>query len=111
MLGTTALIEAIIREAEEQAERKIKKVSLETLISRISKDMGTSRESMTGGGWNRKVTRARAMLAYAWVRYLGRSGHELAKVLGVSPQAIYAASDNIEDTDVISSEDIERWCK
>jgi chromosomal replication initiation ATPase DnaA len=85
-------------------------VSIETLIKRISKDMGISRESMTGGGRNRKVTRARAALAYAWVRYLGRSGYELAKVLGVSPQAIYAASNNIEDTDVISSEDIQRWC-
>jgi hypothetical protein len=45
-----------------------------------------------------------------WVRYLGRSGHELAKVLVVSPQSVYAASSRIEGDKVFKLEDIERWC-
>ncbi len=49
--------------------------------------MGINRESITGGGRSRKISRARAVLAYIWVRYLGRSGNDLAKALGVSPQS------------------------
>ncbi len=111
VLGSSGFIEKIIKEAEKQDEEKNKKVSLDTLISRISKDMGISRESMTGGGRNRKVTRARAALAYVWVRYLGRSGQELAKVLCISPQSVYASSGHIEGTDMIPSEVIEKWCR
>lgn len=111
VLGSSSFIEEIVREAEQQEEGKSKKVSLDTLITRISRDIGMSRGSMTGGGRNRNVTRARAMLAYIWVRHLGRSGHELARTLGVSPQAVYASSSHIEGTDVIRTEDIERWCR
>ena len=70
-------------------------------MSRIATDMGISRESMTGSGRNRKVTRARAVLAYIWMRYLGRSGYELAKALGVTPQALYASSRRVEADNVI----------
>jgi putative transposase len=111
VLGSSSFIEEIIREAEIQEERKSKRVSLDSLMKRISKDMGIDRESMTGGGRNRKVTKARAALSYVWVRYPGRSGHELAKVLAVSPQSVYAASSRIEGDKVITLEDIERWSK
>jgi putative transposase len=111
VLGSSSFIEGIVREAEQQAEGKSRKVSPDTLISRISRDMGISKEALTGGGRNRGVTRARAVLAYIWLRYLGRSGHELGRLLGVSPQSLYTASRNIEGADVIKAEDIKRWCQ
>jgi chromosomal replication initiation ATPase DnaA len=82
-------IEGLLKEAELQEERrtKDKEVGIEPLMDRISKDMGISREAMLGGGRNRKVARARAVLAYIWLRHLGRSGYELAKKLGVSAQS------------------------
>ena len=110
VLGSTSFIEGILKEAEKQEERKSKGVSLDKLMIRISKDMGINREAITGGGRSRKISRARAVLAYIWVRYLGRSGYALAKALGVSPQSIYASSSHIEGDDVIKSQDIERWC-
>ena len=109
VLGSSSFIEEILKEVEIQEEVKSKKVSLKTLISRIAKDMGISREAMTGSGRNREVTKARAVLAYTWVRYLGRSGHELAKEIGVTPQALYASSSRLEDN-AIPSEDLTRWC-
>lgn len=113
VLGSTSFMEGILREAEllEERRTKDKKAGLETLIVRISKDMGISREAIAGGGRNRKVARARAALAYIWLRHLGRSGYELAKTLGVSAQSLYAASSRIEGDDVIKSKDIERWCR
>jgi putative transposase len=110
VLGSTSFIEEIVKEAEQQAEGKNRQVSLDALIGRICGDMGISKESMSGGGRSRAVTRARAVLAYTWVRHLGRSGHELAKALGVTPQALYASSIRVELDNVINSEDLERWC-
>ena len=74
------------------------------------RDMKVSREAMTGGGRNRQVTKARAVLAYVWVRYLGRSGHELGRALCVSPQALYAASSHIEGSDMITAAALKRRC-
>jgi hypothetical protein len=38
-----------------------------------------------------------------WVRYLGRSGYDLAKALGVTPQSLYVASGHTEGDDTIKS--------
>lgn len=46
---------------------------------------------MKGTSRARPLSGARAALAYTWVRYLGRSGRDLALVLKVTPQAVYAA--------------------
>src|SRR4030042_2005314 len=110
VLGSSSFIEEILKEAEKQEEGKVKRVSLKTLMSRIATDMGISRESMTGSGRNRKVTRARAVLAFIWMRYLGRSGYELAKALGMFPTAFYESSSRVAADNVIRPEDLERWC-
>lgn len=110
VLGSTSFIEEIVKEADQQEEGKNRQVSLDALIGRICGDMGISKESISGGGRSLAVTRARAVLAYAWVRHLGRSGHELAKALGVTPQALYASSSRAESANVIHSEDLKRWC-
>jgi putative transposase len=111
VLGSSKFIEEIVSEVEKQQERKSRKVRLETLMGRICKDRGISKEAITGGGRNREVTRARAALAYVWVVYLGRSAYELGRVLGVSPQSLYAASGRIQDAELVTSEAAERWCK
>jgi len=110
VLGSTSFIEEIVKEAEIRGEEKKRQVSLNALIGHICEDMGISRESMSGSGRSRALTRARAVLAYTWVRHLGRSGNELAKALGVTPQALYASSSRIEADNEIRTEDLERWC-
>jgi putative transposase len=111
VLGSTSFIKEIVREAAEREEEKRSSISLGTIMERICMDMGVSKESVTGEGRNRKVTKARAVLAYVWVRHLGRSGHELAKALGVTPQALYASSTRIEAKETIHSQNLARWCK
>ncbi len=111
VLGSSSFIEGMLKEVERQEGKKNKRVTLVILIGRIVKEMGISRESMAGGGRSRKVTGARAALGYAWVRHLGRSGHELAKALGVSPQSVYAASNRLIESNLIDLEDVERWCR
>jgi putative transposase len=111
VLGTTTFIEDIIREAEKETEGRRITVNLSTLMSRIADSMGVSLDSMTGDGRNRRVSRARAVLGYVWVRYLGRSGAELAKALEKTPQAIYGLIGQVERARMVKAEDLERWCK
>ena len=46
-----------------------------------------------------------------YMGYLVRSGYDLAKALGVTPQSLYVASGHIEADDTIKSIDIEQLCK
>jgi biotin operon repressor len=50
------------------------------------------------------VSRARAALCYVWTYYLGQSGRVLARELGVSPQAVYAASSRMEQDGGLDAE-------
>lgn len=111
VLGSTSFIEEIAKEVEQQEVGKNRQVSLDALIGRICADTGIGKGSISGDGRSRAVTRARAFLAYTWIRHLGRSGHELAKKLGVTPQALYASSSRVEGENVIRLGDLERWCK
>lgn len=63
-----------------------------------------------GSGRNRKVMKDMQHWLYARVRYLAGSLREVAKVPGVSPQSVYAASSHGERKNMINLEDIERWC-
>jgi chromosomal replication initiation ATPase DnaA len=109
--GVFSIMDSLVKEVETQEGKKNKRVYLDTLMGRIAKDMGISRKSMAGGGRSRKVTGARAALAYVWGRHLGRSGRELAMALGVSPQSVYAASNRLIESNLIDLEDVERWCR
>jgi hypothetical protein len=53
--------------------------------------MGVRWSAMKGPSRTRPLSQARAVLAYTWMRYLGRSGRVLAQALNVTPQAVYDA--------------------
>jgi hypothetical protein len=111
VLGPSSFVGSILKEAEIQWEGKYRRVDLPTLKKRISDDMGVSLESLTGGGRTLPLSRARAVLSYVWVQYLGRSGRALARELGVSPQAVYAASSRVRCKMEIKPVGLERWCR
>ena len=113
VLGSSTFTERMLKEVETRERGRNKRLSLDALMERIAKGMGISRESMLGGGRSRKVAGARAVLGYAWVRHLGRSGGELAEVLGVSPQSVYAGSNRLTESKQIEIEleAVERWCR
>ena len=81
------------------------------LNKRIAKDMGVSSQVLAGGDRSENVSCARAVLCYVWMHYLGQSGRVLAEELGVSPQAVYAASSRMERDGGLDAEALERWCR
>ncbi|MDL1958600.1 MAG: hypothetical protein LWW99_04380, partial [Deltaproteobacteria bacterium] len=86
-------------------------VELSKLKKRIAKDMGVSSHALSGGGRSENVSRARAALCYVWTYYLGKSGRVLAEELGVSSQAVYAASSRVERDGGLDAKALERWCR
>ncbi len=110
ILGTSSFVEGILEEAEKQEEKKNTHVTMDSLIRNISKDMGINKEIILGRGRNRRAARARSILAYVWIRYLGQNGNQLAKVLGVSPQYVHRVSSQIEQDNAITSKEVEKWC-
>ncbi len=111
ILGSSSFVARVLEEAEAQGRGRYKEIDLTTLIQRICNDMGFSRGLLVGTGRSREVSRARAVVSYVWTRYLGRSGRALAKELGVSPQAVYAAAGRVGRDIKIEAGDLERWCR
>jgi hypothetical protein len=79
-----------------KSEGRYGKIKLSKLKKRIARDMGVSSHALDGRGRSQDVSRASAILCYVWTNYLRQSGRKLARELGVSPQAVYAASSRVE---------------
>ena len=110
VLGSSAFVEALLEKADAQS-RRYRQLELSKLKKRIAKDMGVSSNALSGGGRSEDVSLARAVLCYVWTYYLGQSGRVLARELGVSPQAVYAASSRMERDGGLDAEALERWCQ
>lgn len=110
ILGSSEFVERILQEAEETTQPPGRNVDLATLGKRIARDKGVSWHAIKSAARSRAVSEARAVLAYTWVRYLGRSGRELAHALGITPQAVYAAIARTESKPPSRSR-IDRWTR
>ena len=111
VLGSSAFVEALLEEADAQSKGRCRQIELSKLKRRIAEDMGVSSHALSGGGRSDNVSRARATICYVWTYYLGQSGRVLAKELGVSPQAVYAASSRMERDGGLNEKVMERWCR
>ena len=111
MLGSSEFVEILLEEVDAQSKGRYGQVELSKLKKRIAKDIGVSGHVLAGGDRSENVSRARAVLCYVWMHYLGQSGRVLAEELGVSPQAVYAASFRMERDGGLDAEALERWCQ
>lgn len=110
VLGSSAFVEKLLREAEQRAQREAKNVDISMLGTRICSELGVSWQAVLAGSRARKIATARAMLAYVWVQYLGRKGGELARTLHVVPSMISAGIRRVEENPP-SESDMDRWCR
>lgn len=110
VLGSSEFVEKLLREAEERSLREATTIDLSALGVRICRDMGVSWEVVLGGSRWRKAAKARAVLAYVWVRYLGRSGCQLARSISVSLPTVSVAVRRIEENPPCQS-DMDTWCR
>jgi REP element-mobilizing transposase RayT len=110
ILGSSSFVEKVLQEAQAEAKGRYASVDLPTLERRICEHFGMPARSLRGGGRSKAVSQARAVLCYTWVRYLGRSGRQLARELRVRPAGVYWACRNVEENSKVSVQTMERWC-
>ena len=114
VLGGSEFVEAVLREAELQEQRRERTrrhhLDLATLIARVAKSLGVAPDALVQRGRVTSVLKARHLLAYLWVEYLGRPGSELAQTLNWSRgHASWAARQGARVAEAWRGK-IEGWC-
>jgi putative transposase len=92
VLGGGDFVERLWREVERAQHPQTPRLAIETLVTRVCRQTGTTPEEVAGGGRRAAVTRARDGIAHLWVGRLGQSGRQLAPILGIAPQSVYRAA-------------------
>jgi REP element-mobilizing transposase RayT len=92
ILGDGEFVEQVLKEAEEDQERKNRLVKqgydLETIATRAAESLDVEASDIWAGGKDRKRVKARSLLCYWAVRELGMNMMELSRVLGMSPSGV-----------------------
>jgi putative transposase len=100
ILGSSAFVQSILKEAEKRYLRQLKiRSSGKTITNIIHKEchnLGVSLNELQGGGRRKKVSDARATIAYRATTELGLSGAEIARHLGVTTSSITRAVERME---------------
>jgi putative transposase len=92
ILGGSEFVERVLRESEEEWERKSllrqRGVNLKRLIEKVADHFGTETEDLKSGSKVHSVAQARAVLCYVGVRKLGLTSVSVARELGISPSTV-----------------------
>jgi REP element-mobilizing transposase RayT len=100
ILGSSAFVQSILKEAEKRHLRQLKiRSSGKTLKDIMREECNKehiSVDELQGGGRRAKVSNVRAMVAYRATTELGLSGAEIARHLGVTTSSITRAVERIE---------------
>jgi hypothetical protein len=92
ILGGSEFVEHLRQQVEAQQSARPRGLSLARLCGTVCRQVGIAPTLLPGGTRRPAVSRAREGIAYLWVTRAGRAARPLAPVLGVSPQAVYAAA-------------------
>jgi putative transposase len=100
MLGSSAFVQSILKEAEKRHLRHLKVHpsgrTMSDIIREECQKQHISVDELQGGGRRAKVSNVRAMIAYRATTELGLAGAEIARHLGVTTSSIARAVERIE---------------
>jgi putative transposase len=92
ILGGSAFVERVLRESEEEWEKRAllrkRSINLERLIEKLAGHFGVNTEDLRSASKARAVAKARAVLCLLGTRRLGLTSAFIAKELGISPSAV-----------------------
>jgi putative transposase len=104
VLGRPRFVESLLRKEGRRTDRDNSEIQLDEVIVRVCRDTGITPDELIASNRPRGVTRAREGIAFLWIVYLRRSGHELAARLNVAPSSAYRCAQRGEQSR-------ERWCQ
>jgi DNA-binding CsgD family transcriptional regulator len=92
ILGRSEFVERVLRDSEEEWEKRSllrkKGVNLTWLSEKVSTRFGVDTESLKSASKVPAIAKARAVLCYLGVRKIGLSSVSIAKELGISPSTV-----------------------
>lgn len=95
ILGRSEFVERVLRESEEEWERRSllreRGVDLKWLLEKVASHFGVDTESLKSRSKVPTIAKARAVLCYLGVRKIGLTSASIAAELGVSPSAVSKA--------------------
>ena len=95
ILGGSEFVERVLRESEEEWERRslLRKrgMNLRWLLKKVAGHFGVDTESLESGSKVPTIAKARAVLCYLGVRRIGLTSVSIATELGISPSAVSRA--------------------
>jgi REP element-mobilizing transposase RayT len=92
VLGSSDFVERLRQEAATQEQFRPRGLPLARLLGLVCRRLGIAPTLLQGGSRRPAASRAREGIAYLWVTVWGRSGRQLAAVLGIGPQSVYKAA-------------------
>jgi len=92
VLGGSEFVEQLRQEAEAQQYFRPRGLPLARLLGLVCRHLGIAPTLLQGGSRRPAASRAREGIAYLWLTVWGRSGRQLAAVLGIGPQSVYKAA-------------------
>ena len=92
VLGGSEFVEQLRQEAEAQQYFRPRGLPLARLLGLVCRHLGIAPTLLQGGSRRSAASRAREGIAYLWLTVWGRSGRQLAAVLGIGPQSVYKAA-------------------
>ena len=92
VLGSGEFVEQLRQQAEAQQLARPRGLPLARLLGTVCRQVGLTPTQLQGGTRRPAAARAREGIAYLWVTVWGRSGRQLAPLLGIGPQAVYKAA-------------------
>jgi REP element-mobilizing transposase RayT len=92
VLGSSEFVEQLRQQAEAQPPARPRGLSLERLLGTVCRQVGLTPTQLQGGNRRPAASRAREGIAYLWLHVWGRSGRQLAPLLGIGPQSVYKAA-------------------
>jgi REP element-mobilizing transposase RayT len=102
ILGTSDFVAEILREADKNVRRYVRRSERESLINDLIKktanEEGVGEQELRMGGQTRKISKVRAMLSFQLNHKFGVSMAEIARYLGVCTSAVAKAVRKIEAT-------------
>jgi REP element-mobilizing transposase RayT len=115
ILGTSAFVEGLLREAEAQMKARLKGqrrlLDVTTLIRRVGKSLGLTAEAICGRSRVPPAPAARQLVAYLWVLHLGRPASELARFWGQGRSHVSWAARRGAEVAQAWSDEIPGWCR
>ncbi|ABA88333.1 transposase of ISPca5, Y1_Tnp domain-containing [Syntrophotalea carbinolica DSM 2380] len=92
ILGDSAFVESVLRDADEAMKRQNQcrslDIDLETMVLMVAEKFGVTPEDIWKGGKQPKRVAARSLLSFWAVKGLGRSATEIAGWLGLSQSSV-----------------------